>query len=163
MALKDVAEYAKQILEEHGCDCYTYGGEESKHILDDLKTAYPDGMELPYIDVANAILAMSRPRPIERAAYKMVWDTDSCCDAIGFDSFGAAKCNAEDTLIEWAMEEWFEWEGEPTEEQKESWDYMVYNCGVHVEGYDPNTDTYKVVWSPSNEELKALGWTPFLK
>ena len=52
----NIREYAKKILDDHGCDQYTYGGEFSKHILNDLKTEYPNGMEFPYIDVANAIL-----------------------------------------------------------------------------------------------------------
>ena len=50
--------YAMKILSEHGCDCYTYGDEDAKHILEDLKTAYPNGMEYPYIEVANEILKM---------------------------------------------------------------------------------------------------------
>lgn len=152
--------YAMKILADAGCDCYTYGGEQAKHILDDLKEEFKNGMEYPYIDVANAILAISRPRPIVRAPYRVWWDTDSCCDGYDCESFGAAKCSAEDTLCEWMCEEFCKWADpyHPTEEQKEDWDYMIWNCGVSVAKYNPHTDEYEECWSPSQEELDAMGW-----
>ena len=152
-------EYAKKILADHNCDIYTYGGEFSKYVLDDLKEEYPDGMEYPYVDVANAILEMSRPEPIKRAKWQMVWDTDSCCDGCYFDTFEAAKASAEDTLIEWEMEEVQGWTGyDPTDEQIDSWNYMIYNCSVEVRKYNPDTDEYEEYWYPSYEDVKNLGW-----
>ena len=166
--MKTVENYAMQILSENGCDCYTYGGEYAKHVLEDLKEGYPDGMEFPYVDVANAILTISRPTPITRSPYHVTWETDNCCDGFDCESFESAKCAALDTLIEWEMEESQDWsfdpetyKSQPTEEQKENWDYMIYNCGVSVYKYNPQTDEYDEVWSPSEEELDSIGWKLF--
>lgn len=158
-------EYAWRILTDAGCDEYTYGGEFAAHLMDHLKDAFPNGMDYPYIDVANAILAISRPHPIERAPYRMAWDTDNCCDTIPRDSFESAKADAEDTLINWASDEMSGWDAEngPTEDQIKSWNYMIFNCGVQVERYDPATDEYDVVYSFSDQELHDMGWDEYEK
>lgn len=156
---QEVVEYAKTILSDAGCDKYTYGGEWAKFIMNDLKIAYPNGMKYPYIDVANAILAMSRPTPIYRAPYRVVWETPNDCDGCNHESFGAAKADAEDTLINWAAEEASTWEnGIPTDEQVESWDYLIYNYGVRIDKYVPERDEYETVWEPDHSELAAIGW-----
>lgn len=155
--------YAMKILADSGCDCYTYGDMYAKHLLDDLKEAYPDGMEYPYVDVANAIYAISRPRPIVRAPYHVHWDTDNCCDACDCESFEQAKEEALDILLEWMAEAQYSWRSDtPTQEQAESWDYMIYSCGVSVARYDPWTDTYDTIWEPSQDELDEIGWTTLL-
>lgn len=155
-----VDEYAKKILADHGCDEYTYGGEWGKYVLSDLKEAYPDGMEFPYVDVANAILAMSKVKPIVRDQWLMCWETDSDCDGIGFESFGAAKADAEDTLINWMCEERQEWKNPfcPTENELDDYNYQICNCSVYVKKYNPETDEYDEYWSPSYEEEEKLGW-----
>ena len=38
--MTELETYARKILADHGCDIYTYGGEWSKYILDDLKKKY---------------------------------------------------------------------------------------------------------------------------
>ena len=164
MAKEAVRQYAKEILKTHGCDCYTYGGEMAKHIMRDLKEGYPDGMKFPYIDVANAILEMSRPEPVRRAPWRMVWDTGNCCDGADCSSLEETEALAEDTLVAWMTEflqennictdtvsEW-------KEKQKEDWDYMIFNCSVHIEQYDPYTDEYKEYRYPSDEEITRWGW-----
>ena len=155
-----IEEYARKILADHGCDEYTYGGEWSKHTLDDLKQAYPDGMEFPYVDVANAIIAFSKVKPIERDPWQMVFDTDSDCDGIGFESFEAAKCRAEDTLIEWMCQVRSEWKDFlcPTDDELDAYNYMICNNSVEVRRYNPNTDEYDVFWSPSYEVEEQIGW-----
>lgn len=155
-----VEAYALAILAEHNCDCYTYGGESGETILNDLKEGYPEGMEFPYIDVANAIVQISRVKPICRAPYRMVFDTDSFCDGIDFESFGAAKCDAEDTLINWMAEERSQWKDFfcPTAEELDNYNYMICNCSVEVRKYNPETDEYDEEWSPSYEEEEKLGW-----
>ena len=152
--------YAMKILADHGCDCYTYGDECAKDILSDLKEGYPDGMEYPYIDVANAILAISRPKPIVRAQYIMAFDMEDNSDGIEFDSFEAAKADAEDTLVEWMVEERNRWKNvfHPTEEELDNYNYMICNCSVWVAKYNPNTDEYETEWEPSYEDEEALGW-----
>lgn len=153
-------QYAMKILVDHDCDCYTYGNCPSDNVLNDLKEAYPNGMDFPYIDVANAILNISRPRPITRSPWRMVWDNDSACDGVDCESFGAAKANAEDTLIEWMSQTRVEWKDafDPTEEELDDYNYMICNCSVSVYEYDPDTDEYTEYWSPSCEDEEALGW-----
>ena len=155
-----IEEYARKILKDHDCDEYTYGGEQSKHVLDDLKEAYPEGMEFPYVDVANAILAMSKAHPIVRAPYKMVWDTDSYADSADYDSFEAAKSAAEDTLIEWMMWERNEWKDvfNPTDEELDDYNYMICNSSVWIEEYDPMTDEYYKIDSLTYEDERNIGW-----
>ncbi len=160
--IHDVDVYAMKILADAGCDCYTYGGEEAKNIMKDLKKTFPDGMEYPYIDVANAILAFSRPEPIKRSPWKMHWETDSTADATDHDFYETAKNDAIETLIEWEMELIHEWkDGKPTEKQIEDWNYMIYNCFTSVKKYNPETDEYDEEWSPSNKELKEILWVPY--
>lgn len=163
-----IEQYAKKILDDAGCNLHTYGGDQAKHIMDDLKQAFPDGMpEYTYIEVANAILAMSTPEPIKRDPFILVWDTDSCCDSYGAESLEAAKNDALDTLLNWMVEESWNWSflpdgtPNPTEEQKNSWDYMIYNCWVEVRQYNPKTDDYETVWEPSDGDLTELGWKTF--
>lgn len=159
MTLND---YAKKILIDAGCDEYSYGGEWSKHIMDDLKTAFPNGMEFPYIDVANAILAISRPEPIKKAKYHMVFDMPDTIDCDSFDSLEKAKSALWDTYLLWMSEEWNTWKSAiPTEEEKDNWDDMIYNFGCWIEEYDPMTDDYGVCFEPTSEELEEIGWKLF--
>jgi predicted outer membrane protein len=48
---KELREYARKILADHGCDEFSYGTTSGEQIMSDLKEAYPDGMDHPYIDV----------------------------------------------------------------------------------------------------------------
>lgn len=159
---KEVEEYARKILAEHGCDEYTYGDESAEAVLKDLKEAYKDGMSFPYVEVANAIKRISKPHLIERKPFCVMFDTDSFCDGFECDSFEYAKDEAIETLIDWMVEEYSNWEDDdnhiPTEQEKENWDYMIYNCSVYVEKYNEDTDEYEDYWYPSDEELKEIGW-----
>ena len=167
-----IEQYALQILANHNVELTTYWGVDGDKLVDELKEAYPDGMEYPYVKVANAIMRISKPTPIKRAPYKMVWDNESCCDSVDFDSLNAAIADAEDTLLLWMMNEREDWkiktdengyaiDYDPTEEQKESFDYMVYNCCVHVEEYNPTTDEYELAWEPTYELEQQIGWVPY--
>lgn len=161
----NIKEYAKKILEDAGCDQYTYGGEFSKYVLDDLKKAFPDGMEYPYVDVANAILGMSRPELIYRAPYRVIWSTDDCDDGFNEETFEAAKDNAMVVLSEWIAQQAAESSSadlhEWSEEDVENWDYMIYNCSVEVMKYNPLTDEYEEYWSPSYEDEREIGWLEY--
>lgn len=153
-------ELARKILSDSGCNEYTYGGEYSKNILKDLMEAYPNGLEYPYVDVANAILAMSRPEPIIRPKYVVGFDTEGTADSYGnFDTLEDAKASALDTLIEWQTQEMAEWKSFPlSEDDLEKWDLMIYNCSVEVLEYNPQTDEYDECWEPSYEEEESVGW-----
>ena len=158
--------YALQILAEHGCDCYTYDGEYANHLMDDLKQEYPDGMKYPYVDVANAILAISRPKPIVRKPWMVVYDTDDMTDGFGCDSFEEAKDDALGILCNWMNAERGTWKVEnhipvPDEEQKENWNYMIETCSVYVQKYIPYTDEYETCWNPDDHDLKNIGWDTY--
>ena len=155
-----IIDYAKKILADHGCDEYTYGGEWGKHVLDDLKEAYPNGMEYPYVDVANAILSISKQKPIVRDPWIAVWDTDSCCDGMGCASFEAAKGEALDTLVLWMVDARNEWDElfNPTDNELDNYNYMICTNRVYVQKYNPMTDEYEDYWYPSYEDEEEIGW-----
>ena len=60
----NINEYAMDILLENGCDEFTYGGNDKwckpEKIAEELKTAYPNGMKYPYMQVAKAIREISK-------------------------------------------------------------------------------------------------------
>jgi len=154
---KELKTYAQKILSDHNCNEYSYGGVQPEQILRDLKEAYPDGMEFPYVDVANAIMTISKMQPIKRSEWAVLWDTDSCSDGYDCSSLGAAKAAAEDTLVEWMCQARSEWQDvfHPTEEELDDYNYMIWNSGARVGKYNPDTDEYDDYWYPDEEEL---GW-----
>ena len=156
---KEIEEYARKILADHDCDEYTYWGHDGEHIIKHLKEAYPNGMSFNYVQVANAIMRISKPKMIERKPFCVVWDTDSFCDGMGCDSFEEAKDDAFETLIQWMCDEQSNWKGKkPTKKEKEDWDYMIYNSNSYVQKYNEETDEYEDYWYPSEEELEEIGW-----
>ena len=162
--IEELKEYAEKILTDSGCDCYSYGNvSDSEVLLEDLKTEFPNGMKFPYIDVANAILAISRPKPIKRAPWRMVWETEHTVDGIDCDSEEEAKARALNILVSWQTDFvshilFFTKLEDMTDKQKEDWNDMIYNCGVSVCKYNINTDEYEEYWRPSYEEKKEVNW-----
>lgn len=162
----NVEAYALQVLAKAGCDCHTYDGEYANHLMDDLKTGYPDGMKYPYVDVANAILAISRPRPIVRKPWMVIYDTDSVTDGIGCDSFEDAKDTTMELFCSWMNQERGDWKIEnneyaPTDEQKDNWNYMIETCHIYVQKYNAYKDEYEDYWDPDNEGLIKIGWVMY--
>ena len=156
---KGLKEYARKILADHGCNEYTYGDTPALTILSDLKEGYPDGMQYPYVDVANAIMAISKRRPIKRATWHVCWDNGSCCDGYETQSLAQGKQDALDTLIEWMCQEQGTWASDvPTGEEADRWNYMIYNSSAGVSKYNPDTDEYEEYWSPSDRQLERIGW-----
>ena len=150
-------EYAKKILTDAGCNEYTYGGKWADKLLDDLKKAFkPEEMEYPYVDVANAILSMSRPNPIKRAPWKMIWNMPDCIDGEDCESFEDAKDAALHTYEIWM--EGFEWSNPPTWEKVDEWNYMIGEHFCWIEYYDPKTDEYEGEYWIPDEELAEIGW-----
>ena len=160
---KILKDYARKILADHGCDEFTYGETPGTDILRDLKTAYPDGMEFPYRDVANAIISISKRRLLPAPAkWHIIYDIPEAID--GYDSccLAQAKNDAIDTLINWMCEEDIKWRDEdpnvPNDERVEDWNYMIDSCRVYVAKYNPATDEYEEYWSPSDADLKRIDW-----
>lgn len=160
----EVKAYAEKILQEHRCNEYSYYGVNGEEIIRDLKEAYPDGMKYPYIDVANAIMLISKPKLITRSPYRMIFDLGHTVDGIDFDTLEEAQDDAIETLINWMCDFYSEHHiSEPdktkwTEEQQEDWDMMINECSTCVAQYDPDKDEYKVVWYPSGQKKKEIGW-----
>lgn len=153
--------YAQKILFDTGCDKHTYGGDQAKNIMDDLKKAFPNGMDYPYVDVANAILALSRPKPIKRAPFKVVWATGNASDAFDVDSdIGDARAEAVGLLMQRMDEARDNWtdRSNPTNDEITAWNNMIWECTVEVQQYQPKTDEYVAVWSPDDNELRGYGW-----
>lgn len=154
-----VEEYGRKILAEHGCNEYTYGDEKAETVLNDLKTEYPDGMEFPYVDVANAIKRISKPHMIERKPFAAIWSTYDCCDCILCKTFEEAKETTINILTSWQAEATSEWKsGTPTEEEVSSWDGMILECEAYVGKYNPDKDDYDDYWLPDDQDLKEIGW-----
>ena len=156
---KVIKDYARKILADHECNEYTYGETPAMTILSDLKEAYPDGMDYPYVDVANAIIAISKRKPIKKDTWHVCWDNDSCCDGYQTPSLAAGKSNALDTLIEWMCQEQYTWKSDiPTGEEADHWNHMIYNCSAGVSKYNPDADEYEEYWYPSDKQKEQIGW-----
>lgn len=154
-------ELARKILRDADCDEYTYGGAESENIMTDIMSVYEpkDLAPYTYVEVANEILSFSHPRPIERKPFRVLWETSGVCDADEADSFEEAKSIMENTFCFWMEEEYASWKStEPTTENIERWNIMIYDCHQMVQKYDPNTDEYEDYWEFTDEELDSMGW-----
>lgn len=59
----NINEYALELLQQHDCDIHTYGDIKisEEELINDLKTAHPEGLDYDYTDVAKAILEISVP------------------------------------------------------------------------------------------------------
>ncbi len=94
--------------------------------------------------------------------YTLIWDTDSFCDGSDYDSLEAAKADGLDVLINWMVEQAWDYPRETsewTQKQIEDWDYMIYNCSVSVRDNEQyNEEDFGEVWYPSDEECKEIGW-----
>jgi len=159
---KELKNYARKILADHGCDLYTYGTTEGEQIMDDLKEGYPDGMDYPYIDVANAIIAISKRKPVTRSTWHVIYDMDDCIDGYDTTSLAQGKSDVLDTFLQWMYNEQSLWKnGKPTKRQIEQYDNMieVFNC--YVAKYNPMTDEYDDYWYPSDDDLRRIGWMPW--
>lgn len=156
---KVVKDYARKILADHGCDKFTYGDTPSSTILRDLKEGYPNGMDFPYVDVANAIMAISKRKPIVRETWHVMWDNEACCDGYKTRSLAQGKQDVLDLLIEWMVQEQAEWASDiPTGAEADHWNYMVYNFSAGVGKYNPDTDEYEEYWYPSDRQKERIGW-----
>lgn len=155
-----ITEYAKEILAAHGCDEYTYGTTDEETILRDLKSVYPDGMRYSYLDVANAILLISKRKPIVRSPYRMVYDGNCFIDGTDYGSLEQAKADALDTLVNWMIEARQAWANChcPTEDELDEYNNMICCCCTYVQEYNQETDEYDDYWYPSEEDLEQIGW-----
>lgn len=77
----EIQKYAEKILKDNGCDFYTYGDKyeeycKPENIAKELQEVYKDGMDYPYMDVAQAILDISKPRYVKPEIPESHFDFD---------------------------------------------------------------------------------------
>ena len=164
--MTDIEKYAQKILKENDVSEYAYWGVSGDIVVGDLKKRYPEGLKYPLIDIANAIRSLSKPIPLKRAPYKMVFDMPSVIDSIDHNDFENAKDDALETLINWELEfigqhnikneDISTW----TEKTIEAWDMMIEDSDVSVQKYNPYLDTYETCWRPSEKDLEQIRWLP---
>lgn len=107
---------------------------------------------------------ISKRCEMEKKRYTMIYDTDSFCDGIEYDSFEAAMCDAEDTLCNWQADQmvsgkYSEDPREWTEKQIDDWDYMIYNCSTYVLDNETGEETYPeypTSWVTHDELIKMM-------
>lgn len=168
-----IREYTLKLLEEAGCslDCYRDEFGE-KHALDDI-TDYAKDNEVPFPleAVAKELIAIGNEQPIPpRNGHKqfcMIWENEHSCDGVEFDTEQEAKDDALNTLMEWLVDEQANWTVDnngvphPTNEQIESYDYMISNCYVCVVEWNEEAKAYGDTdygWYPSSEEKNEINW-----
>lgn len=154
-------EFAAKLLADNGCNEHTYCGAFGAQLMKDLKNEFPDGMPEPftYLEIANAILSMSRPEPIERAPFKVMWGNGGGCGSIARDTLESAIETAESVLAGWIVQEQAGWESDvPTQTEADDFNYMIDNCSANVWEYDPKKDTYRPLWEPPDDLLESIGW-----
>ena len=90
--------------------------------------------------------------------YRMVYDTEAYIDASTFDDFESAKIDLFETYRLWMVGERSCWESdEPTEKEKEDWDFMIYNCCCWIEVLRDDGE-YEICYEPTDAELREIGW-----
>lgn len=90
----------------------------------------------------------------------MIYETSSFSGGIEYDFFEEAKETALDILCDWQSNETCDWNRpfNPTEEQIDRYDYMIFNYRVWVEEYNEDEGYWEEIWSPSQEELEMCSW-----
>lgn len=130
--------------------------------LEDVRDVYG----LPWIEGKRHGIVWMEYEPIP---YETIWDGDSFIDGQKHESFEAAVCDAQDTLLMWAADEMHDWKWEdganfptPTEEQIERWDYMIANCGCYVVAFNEEIGEYdeldNMLWPRTDADTDELGW-----
>lgn len=166
-------EYATNLLEKCGCPLDCYRDISFEVTVKDLITYYNDeNIESPYpiAEIAKYLkeIADEQPMPvIKKAPYRMVFDMGHTIDGIYCESFESAKANMEDTYIQWICDETYNWKFAddgtpmPTEEQREAFNYMIYECCCWAAKLDEETGEYEDLdnaYTLPEDELEALGW-----
>lgn len=167
-----INEYTISLLKENGCalDCYK-GEYGEKYALKDMREyAKENEVLFPVEDVAAELIRIGNEQPDPprkgHKPYCMIFDLGDMCDGIEFDSLEEAKCNMEDTYINWEASECMEWSWEngrpaPTPEQIETWDRMIDECACWIVEWNEETGEYGDIDDASfmsEEDLESIGW-----
>lgn len=99
---------------------------------------------------------------MKKAPFKVIWDNGDCIDSIDCNSIEEAKDTALTILQCWIESEFSEWEDvQPTEEEKENFDYMIYNCYVEIVEYNKETKDYDECKVLTDNDYNSIGWISF--
>lgn len=95
-----------------------------------------------------------------RKPFIVIYENYHMSDCIPCSSFKEAKTKLKRCYKTWIDEEMLFWDDEdnPTEKEIKKWNYMIWNCGCHIEKYDPSTKEYYNYYYLTDEELTELGW-----
>ena len=155
-------EYGKLIADRNGIESLEYAMTLAKY----MKEEHPNADHV-YITVhktfeVTELIQNVTDKPwddmVKPEEWRVVWK-NSCGGDFTATSFDKAVSDAKDTLINWMAEVKSAWKGEkPTKEEAENWNAMIRNNGFWIEGYNPSKEKYELMYEPSEEELKRIGW-----
>ena len=102
---------------------------------------------------------------MNKIVYTVVYDTESFCDGFDRNSYEDAVGSALDILMEWMLDgadiTWRPHDGtEPTQEQKDDWNYFINNNEVRIykHAYGTDYDNDDLVWYMDDKDVEPIGW-----
>ena len=101
---------------------------------------------------------------MKKTGYEVVYDTEHFSGSLHLDDQDAAVSTAIDILMEWMMNERSTWDQDasaPTDEQRDSWNYMIGTSTVFVYECFPGKDEPDeddVIWDMNDTDLRKIGW-----
>ena len=102
---------------------------------------------------------------MDKIVYTVVYDTDNFCDGFDMDDYDSAVGSALDVLMTWMLDNTdLEWhpgdDTEPTEEQRDAWNYMIENYEVFIYKHQAGTECQDqdIVWYMNPDDVERIGW-----
>lgn len=102
---------------------------------------------------------------MDKIVYTVVYDTENFCDSFDVNSYEEAVGNALDILMQWMLDDpditWHPGDDtEPTEEQKDEWNYLIENNEVRIykHAYGTDYDSDDLVWYMQSYDVEPIGW-----
>ena len=96
--------------------------------------------------------------------YEVVYNTEHFSGSFTVPYPDTAISTAIDILMEWMMDERYNWNpntGIPTKEQRDSWNHMIGTSTVFVYRRIPGKaepDEEDVIWDMDDADLREIGW-----
>lgn len=166
-----INQYARTLLKEMGYTVYDIWGYDPDNLIYELKKFYPNGLAWTYVEVANALLTIAKPKLIHRAKYLVTISTDDECIAVDAETEEEAVKILHDTFENWIMEMTSKWIEKVWIDRKQldendinEWNDMIETRTVYFAPYDKNTDEYlyetEYERNPPDRYLDSIGWKP---
>lgn len=99
-----------------------------------------------------------------KIVYTVVYDTENVCDGFDRDSYEDAVGGALDVLMALMYDDpditWHPGDGEPTEEQRDEWNYLIWNneCRIYKHEEGTECEDNDLVWYMEQEDVEPIGW-----